>query len=160
MAGSVLQNPFAKQPIQQSLNPSGNVERKQIQSTIIPPEDNLETDPNKKVINKGDESKDPMMDFSKLWENPPEDSEHPKTPEDTSFLPKIDPAKIAETLGKIDFSKASTSEELTAIAAGGENATKAHISVLNKSLRQAMMTMFNVSQRMIESGLTNAEGKF
>jgi len=165
-AGTVLVNPFAK-PTSQPQNQSGiqqnqpvSQDGKPIQSGVIPPGDNLdEIDPTtgKKKTPVED---DPMMDFTKLWENPPIDPKNPPEPEETSFLPKFDPAKIAETLGKIDFSKSALPEELTAITAGGENATKAHISILNKSLRQAMMTMFNVNQRMVESGLTKAQERF
>lgn len=161
MPSSVIQNPFAKQPVQQQQQQQPNPQNVDPKSTVIPPEDNIDDDPNKRIDpNKKKASDDPMMDFSKLWENPPVDPEHPEPEESKTFLPKIDPAKIAETLGKIDFSKAITPEESAAIKAGGDGAHAAHLSVLNKSLRQSMMTMFNVAHRMVEQGLTNAEGKF
>lgn len=162
MAGSILQNPFAKptqqqQPQNQQALPAGQLPNpNQLQSNIIPPED----DPIGNVSGTPKLGDDPMMDFKSLWENTPDDPKNPTVPEETNFLPKIDPAKIAETLSRIDFSKFATPEESAAITAGGEGATKAHSSILNKSLRQSMMTMFNVSQRMVEQGLTNAEGRF
>lgn len=161
MAGSVLQNPFAKQPAQPLPQPGAGGEPQLKQSTVIPPEDNID-DPTKQPIdpNKKKASDDPMMDFSTLWENPPVDPEHPEPEVPSGFLPKIDPAKIAETLGKIDFSKSISPEESAAIKAGGDGAQVAHLSVLNKSLRQSMMTMFNVAHKMVEQGLTNAEGRF
>jgi len=94
MSSAVLQNPFAKQPVQQQqqTQPAG-IDGKPIESTVIPPEDNIDAiDPKtgkKKVVG----SDDPMMDFSKLWENPPVDPEHPEPTEPETFLPKIDPAK-------------------------------------------------------------------
>jgi len=162
MAGSVLQNPFAKPAPQQTVVTQQPQNKDQLQSTVIPPEDNIDAgDPNKKVDpNKKGAGDDPMMDFSKLWEDEPVDPNKQIEPKETGFLPKIDPAKIAETLGKIDFSKSMTPEEATAITGGGEKATQAHLSVLNKSLRQSMMTMFNVAHKMVEQGLTNAEGRF
>lgn len=164
MAGSVLQNPFAR-PVQQQQQqqqqppkpPEGPI------STVIPPEDNLDPpDPKNRVDpkNKKPGSDDPMLDFAKLWEDPPVDPNNPPPEKPTTFLPKIDPAKIAETLGKIDFSKSITPEESAAIKAGGDAAQAAHLSVLNKSHRQAMMTMFNVATRLVEQGLSNAEGRF
>src|SRR6266513_1020753 len=153
MAGSVLQNPFAKPaPQQQQTQQLQNKQEGPI-STVIPPEDNLDPqDPTKKVdpSKKKAGSDDPMLDFKSLWEDPPVDPEHPPEPEPTTFLPKIDPAKIAETLGKIDFSKSITPEESAAIKAGGDGAEAAHRSVLNKSLQQSMMTMFNVATRLVE----------
>src|SRR6266853_657433 len=164
MAGSVLQNPFTK-PVQQQI-PQPQPGNKGIEgpiSTVIPPEDNIDRvepsnkiDPNKKK----EGSDDPMLDFAKLWEDPPVDPNNPPPEKPTTFLPKIDPAKIAETLGKIDFSKSITPEESAAIKAGGDGAQAAHLSVLNKALRQSMMTMFNVSTRLVEQGLTSAEERF
>src|SRR5258708_35746650 len=61
---------------------------------------------------------------------------------------------------KIDFAKYATPEETADIIAGGEKAAKAHASILNKSMRQAMLTMFNTSTKMIESGLTTAQERF
>src|SRR5256885_3207424 len=167
MAGSVLQNPFAR-PVQQQQQQSQNKPQGQEGpiSNVIPPEDNINppdpNDPNKRIDpnKKKPEENDPMLDFGKLWEDPPVDPNNPPPEKPTTFLPKIDPAKIAETLGKIDFSKAITPEESAAIKAGGDNAQAAHLSVLNKSLRQSMMTMFNVATRLVEQGLSNAEGRF
>src|SRR6266571_3733665 len=164
MAGSVIQNPFSSVP---AANPRGGQSQPQPianddpknqnknNSGVIPGNEEIIDDPTK--ASKGD---DPMLDFSKLWENEPIDPKNPPQPEETNFLPKIDPAKLGEIVGKMDFSKYATPEELTAITAGGEGATKAHFSVLNKTLRQALLTSFNVSHKLVESGLTNAEGRF
>src|SRR6266540_2742519 len=121
-AGSVLVNPFAKpaQQVQQTQvqqPPQVTQDGKSIQSGVNPPGNELdEIDPatGKKKVPIED---DPMMDFTKLWENPLVDPKNPPEPEETSFLPKFDPAKIAETLGKIDFSKSALPEELAAITA-------------------------------------------
>lgn len=159
MAGSVIANPFAKPtPQARSVNDPSN-QIADPNKTLDDPANKVDpnADPNKKTPAGGD---DPMLDFKTLWENEPEDPEHPKEPEDTSFLPKLDPAKLAEGLNKIDFSKYATSEELAAITAGGERAAKAHQSILNKSLRQSMLTMFNLSHRLVESGLTKAQDRF
>lgn len=159
MAGSVIANPFAKPaPQARSVNdPSNQIADPNKALNDPANKGDPGIDPNKKILDKGD---DPMLDFKTLWENEPEDPEHPKEPEDTSFLPKIDPTKLAEGLNKIDFSKYATTEELAAITAGGEGATKAHQSILNKSLRQSMLTMFNLSHRLVESGLSKAQDRF
>jgi hypothetical protein len=109
---------------------------------------------------KEGEGDDPLKVFGKLWEDDPIDPKNPPKEEPTTFLPTIDPTKLTEGFNKIDFSRYITPEESAAIKAGGDGAHNAHISVLNKSLRQAMMTMFSASQKMVEAGLSTAQGRF
>ena len=161
MAGSVIQNPFMKttqQPQNKSVNDPSNAitdPNKTVNDPINKVDPNA--DPNKKTPGEGD---DPMLDFKGLWEDDPVDPNNPPEKEPTSFLPTIDPAKLQENFNKIDFSKYATPEETAAIVAGGEGAAKAHASILNKSMRQAMLTMFTASSKMVEAGLTTAQERF
>lgn len=161
MAGSVIQNPFSKttqvqQP--QSINDPANVIADPNKS-LNDPNNKVDpnADPNKKLPGEGD---DPMLDFKGLWEDDVIDPKNPPEVEPTTFLPTIDPVKLQENFNKIDFSKYATPEETAAIVAGGEGAAKAHSSVLNKSMRQAMLTMFTASSKMVEAGLTTAQERF
>jgi len=161
MAGSVIQNPFMKttqQPQNKSVNDPANViadSNKALNDPANKTDPNA--DPNKKAEDKGD---DPMLDFKGLWEDDPVDPNNPPEVEPTTFLPTIDPVKLQENFNKIDFSKYASPEETAAIIAGGEGAAKAHSSILNKSMRQAMLTMFTASSKMVEAGLTTAQERF
>lgn len=161
MAGSVIQNPFMKttqQPQNKSINdPTNKVADPN--ASINDPQNKVDPNPdlNKKIPGEGD---DPMLAFDKLWEDDPVDPKNPPEVEPTTFLPTIDPAKLQENFNKIDFSKYASPEETAAIIAGGEGAAKAHASILNKSMRQAMLTMFTASSKMVEAGLATAQDRF
>lgn len=165
MPTTVLQNPFTQKAASQQPQNLQQQQQPQNKSGVVPgkgEQDPPITDPDNKDPLKKEEhsSDDPMMDFSKLWDNPPIDPKNPPEIEETNFLPALDPTKLGETLSKIDFTKNATPEESAAIKAGGDAAEAAHRSVLNKSLRQAMLTSFNVTHKMVESGLTKAQDRF
>jgi len=169
---SVLKNPFSSVPAnslgdpaqrgnpnpQQTPNSGG----KQIPKSGMQPDDqtNIVDDNNLDPNNKNKEGNDPLMQFDKLWENEPEDPKNPKPKEPTSFLPVIDPKKLGEMVGKMDFTKSVTSEQLAKITAGGEDATKVLLDVINNVGRQAVTVAFHSSTRLAEKGISNAQERF
>lgn len=131
-----------------------------INSGIVPDNKQMpELDPatgKPKVKKDGDEL---GVDFGKLWDNEEVDP-NKQSPQDEAYLPKIDPAKLQETIGKVDFSKGIKPEQLTAIATGGEGAAAALAQIVNQVGQQSLLTAFTAANKMIESGLKNAEGRF
>jgi hypothetical protein len=150
-------NPFAKQ----ELPVKGDPTKEGISGAIPDPNVVGEIDPatgKPKVTQKG--SDNPLMDFTKLWEDTPIDPKNPKPDPNAGYLPKIDPAKLNALIGNMDFMKDAKPEDLAAIVAGGDGAAKAVGNIINQAVRQATLVGFASSQRLIESGLSTAKGRF
>jgi len=169
---SVLKNPFSSVPAQSLGDPNNKANqgpqnqpnpnaRQQPKSGMQPdPIENQIDDNNPDPDSKNKEGNDPLLEFGKLWENEVEDPKNPKPKEPTSFLPVIDPRKLGEMVGKMDFTKSVTPEQLTKITAGGEEATKALLDVINNVGRQAVTVAFHSSTRLAEKGISNAQERF
>jgi hypothetical protein len=79
--------------------------------------------------------------FAALWQNPTSADGKPQPiPADPLTQPiySLDPAKIQESVGKIDFTAGIPPETLGKIAAGGQEAVSAFAEALNIGLRQAV----------------------
>lgn len=130
-------------------------------SGTIPDPNAIEIDPaTGKPKVKAKVSDDPLMDFTKLWEDTPVDPKNPKPDPNAGYLPKIDAAKLNALIGGMDFTKDVKQEDMAAIVAGGEGAAKALANIVNQATRQSMLVAFHSSQRLIESGLATAKGRF
>lgn len=68
----------------------------------------------------------------------------------------IDPTKLQEVIGKADFTKAISQDNLAAIAAGGEGALKATMDALNVVARQVMTQSTLTSNNMINDAVAKA----
>lgn len=130
------------------------------------PDDNNQQNNNQEEIDpatgkpKVKDGKDELgVDLQSLWENDPVDPNAPKD-QDTGYLPKIDPAQLQATIGKMDFTKGIKPEQLQAITAGGEGATQAVLQIVNQAGQQNALTMFSAASKMIEQALTTAESRF
>lgn len=109
---------------------------------------------------KNTEGNDPLMQFDKLWQDEPDDPNNPKPKKPSTFLPEIDNKKLGEMLGKMDFTKSITPEQLQNINGGGEKATQTLLEVINSATRQALAVAFQSSSRMTERGLSTAQDRF
>jgi hypothetical protein len=170
---TVLKNPFSTVPASSLPNPQdrstlpdpNNPEpKKKPISGIVPDnitDDDDSIDPSTgKPKDKKKPGDDPMYQFDKLWDNEIEDPKNPKPKEPTGYLPAVDPKKLTDMVGKMDFTKSVTPEQLQAINGGGENATKALFQVINDASRQALIAAFQSSTRLSEKGFENAKNRF
>lgn len=69
----------------------------------------------------------PMAEFSKLWETKPNDGATT-----SSLFANIDPAKVQEAAGKVNFAQVVGAETLSKIQAGGPEAAQAFVEAMNK----------------------------
>lgn len=124
----------------------------------IPPGGDTTTGGQGNDTTTGSTGRDPLTDFAKLWDDAPPDPKAP--PKQDTYLPVIDPKQLGEYFNTLDFTKSVTPEDLAAVTAGGESAAKALPQILNKSLRQAGLTLFTASRKMIEQALGTANERF
>jgi hypothetical protein len=69
---------------------------------------------------------------------------------------QIDPAKIQEEVGKINFAGSITPEMMGKIQAGGEDATQAFAEAMNKVAQQTFAQSMLASAKLVEGALTQA----
>ncbi len=151
-----LPDASAADPTQQNFDP--NNQNRGTQPNQLNPQDSSQGG-NGQDTTTGASGRDSLSDFSKLWEDAPVDPKNPPK-QDTGYLPVIDSKALSQYFDQLDFTKSITPEELNAITAGGESAAKALPQILNKSLRQAGLTLFNASRKMVEQGLGIASDRF
>jgi hypothetical protein len=93
----------------------------------------------------------PLDQFKTLWEPvPTKEGEVPSGP-----VP-LDPAKLQEIISKADFTKTLNPENLAAISAGGEGATKAFTDSLNLVAQQVLMQSTMAANQMTEHAISAA----
>lgn len=90
----------------------------------------------------------PLDAFSTLWENPANAST-PNAP----FSFNVDPAKLQEAAGKIDFTKVVTPEILAKINAGGEGASTAMMEAINKTVQASFAQSTLAATKMVEAAV-------
>ncbi len=99
----------------------------------------------------------PLDSFSKLWEPKPVEKDAP--PEfDPSNIFSLNQETMAQALAQVDFAKGITEDQVAAVQAGGPDAVKALMEMLNNTARQTMGAATQASAKMIESALTGASG--
>jgi hypothetical protein len=103
---------------------------------------------------------DPLSDFTKLWENDVVDPNNPQPGQVSTYLPNLDPAKLNQMVGQLDFTRNITPEQKAALAGGGENAVQAMMDVVNMATRSAFLMGFQGTHKMVETGLGNAKNAF
>lgn len=95
-----------------------------------------------------------LDNFKDLW-NPPKEGEGPET-FDPSKLFQVDPEKIQQGVSQLNFTSAVTPELLARIQAGGDDAIKANLEIMNKVGQQAFMQSMLASSKLVEAALTKA----
>lgn len=121
-----------------------------------PTQQTQQTAPNGVVPKQEPEPPKSPLEINKdLWETPPVDKNAPPpaSPEDIH-------AKMLEAASKVDFSKFVGSEDLTKIAAGGEEAAQAFVRVLNKTVQAAYGQSTIVAKKLVEQAVEQAEARF
>lgn len=102
--------------------------------------------------NKKQES--PLDAFSKLWENDPA-----AAPKPDEFF-NVDPKKLQEAAGQLDFKKIITPDQLKAIGEGGEAAVAAFADAINNVSRATYAQSAFAATKITEQALARAEKKF
>lgn len=93
--------------------------------------------------------------FENLW-TPPKEGEEGLPDFNPSDLFNIDPAKVAQAVQGIDYSKAVSPEQMQAIAEGGEGAIQAFAQAMNSVAQQATQVSMIGSAKLIEQALSKA----
>lgn len=103
----------------------------------------------------------PLEPFKDLWKNDPiknadgTDAAAPAAP-----APLLDPAKLAEAVKGLDFSKIIGQENLVKIAKGGQEAVEAFSASMNSVAQTVFSQSALASTKLIEKALERQEAKF
>lgn len=90
--------------------------------------------------------KPPLADYAKLWDTPT------TTTDANQPLFNLDPAKMQESVSKMDFTKAINKDQLAAITAGGEGAVAALAQVINAVGQESFSQAAKFSAALVQSG--------
>tara|TARA_R110002096_G_scaffold288750_4_gene482555 strand:+ start:804 stop:1532 length:729 start_codon:yes stop_codon:yes gene_type:complete len=106
------------------------------------------------------EPESPLAEFKGLWETAPVDPNAPLAPEGYK-APTAE--QIQTAVGKADFSKHFTPEQLAAVTNGGEGSQEALVALLNsvgqQSLAQSTMVSSQLSQKAMEAAIAKEVAK-
>lgn len=95
----------------------------------------------------------PLDNFKDLWQ-PPKDEGQPQP----AFA--VDQSKIMEAAGKLDFTKLVTSDQVQAIANGGEEAAKAFLQAMNAVSQASFANALTAAVKLNEQALASKEAEF
>lgn len=97
----------------------------------------------------------PLEKFSKVWEPTPVD---PNAPPPGSG--GVTAEQLMEAAGKVDFAKVIDPAALQAIAAGGEGATQAFVSSMQKMSQAVYGHSAYATTKIVEQAVSQAEDRF
>lgn len=97
----------------------------------------------------------PLDAFKDLW-TPPKEGEQQPANFDPASMFQIDPAKIQQAVGQMNFAGTVTPEVLAQITAGGEDAAKAFMAAMNGVAQQAFAQSMIGSAKLVEQAMTKA----
>lgn len=86
----------------------------------------------------------------------PVDPKDVKPQFDPSTLFNLDPTKLDEAIGNIDFTQGISQEDAAAIVQGGEGALVALRNIVNGATRQAFKNSTIATTKMVESGISKS----
>ena len=95
----------------------------------------------------------PLDVFKDVWQTPT----NAQTDTNGTVFAGVDPQKLMESASKVDFSKAVTQEQLTAMAAGGEGAMKAFAESLNKVAQTVYAQSAFATTKIVDQALAKAQ---
>ncbi len=146
--------PQVPNPQAAQINPSNDPNKIQPQMTTA---QTSQTAPNGIVPEGGanpPEQKSPLEEHAKLWEPTPAEDKNKNEPE------PITPEKMMEAASKVDFTKVLTPEELAKVQAGGEEAQKILINVINKVGQAAYGQSAVVAKKLVDSAVEKEREAF
>jgi len=101
-----------------------------------------------------DAPKNPLDEFSKLWENDPDAIAKPNDP-----YFNVNMEALTKAAGSQNFLTSVTQEQLASVAKGGPEAVKAFATVLQNVSQDIYARSAFAASKIAESGLLKAEGK-
>lgn len=106
------------------------------------------------VIPKQEEAPSPLQKFEKVWEPTPVDpnAAKPGAP--------VDPQKIMEAAGKVDFTKVLSQEDLAKVQAGGADAIVALSNLLQKTAQTVYGQATYATTQIVEQAVAKAQEDF
>jgi hypothetical protein len=105
----------------------------------------------------GDTTPAPFDTFKDLWQTVPVD---PAAPANKGVFGDLDPKRFMEAAGKIDFSKAVTADQLTAISAGGDAAMQAFAAAMNNVAQGVYAQSAFATTKIVEQALSRSKESF
>lgn len=96
----------------------------------------------------------PFAGMADIWQTPA----NPQA--DEPIVPTVDPKKLMEAAGQVDFTKALTPETLAQIQAGGEQATKALLQSLNSVAQTVYANSAFATTKIVEQALSRQADQF
>ena len=97
----------------------------------------------------------PLDTFKDIWQTKP----NPAEPAGPMFA-NIDPKKIMESAGQVDFAKAITPEQLQAISAGGEGAMNAFAQAMNKVAQTVFAQSAVATTKIVDQAIAKTQENF
>lgn len=98
----------------------------------------------------------PLDTFKDIWQTPT----NTPTDSDGSVYSQVDPQKLMESAGKVDFAKAVTPEQLKAIATGGEGAVAAFAAAMNKVAQSVYAQSAFATTKIVDQALQKQQTSF
>lgn len=102
------------------------------------------------------ENKTPLDQFADIWKIEPTDPNKTQA----GVFGDVDPKKFMEAAAKVNFTSNITPDKMQAIAAGGEEAVKAMMEVMNAVAQNAYAQATFAATRITEQGLGKAKEGF
>lgn len=157
MFKSVLGNNSNQQaPINPATNPQGQLNPGAIPnnaaSTTTPPGATSPTDATSQV----QPAVSPLEEFKDIWQTPAQGDAATQE----GLFGQIDPKKLMEAAGRVDFAKSLNPETLKKVAAGGDDAMQAFAESLNQVARQVYAQSAFATTKIVEQAVAKAEGRF
>lgn len=126
---------------------------------LPPTGDNLQGQPGNLNVPAGapTQAADPqgLDQFKDLWADPQSSNGNAPQP-----IVNLDPTKLMESVGKMDFSKAIAPEQLQAIAQGGEGAMQAFAAAMNKVAQTVYAQNAMATSKIVEQALSKSKDSF
>jgi hypothetical protein len=97
----------------------------------------------------------PMAEFAKLWETKSNDGTG-----NQSLFANIDPAKVQEAAGKVNFAQVVGAETLSKIQAGGPEAAQAFVEAMNKVSQTVYAQSAVATTQLIDRALAEQNTRF
>lgn len=132
----------------------GNIPNKDLSKN---PSDPNNQNQNNDQNNNDDSStiKNPLDTFSDLWKN----DASAENQQNTSMF-NVDPQKLAEAAGKIDFTKVIGQDTIQTMAKGGEEGVAASMQAMNKIVQTVYAQSALATTKIVEQAVNKAQEKF
>lgn len=142
---------------QQNQQPSpGNMENNNQQQNNTNTAPNGTTPGAGNTNNSNEATKNPLDAFKDLWETPKTD---PNAPIQENMF-NVDPVKLREAAGKVDFSQVVTPDVRAAIAKGGEEGVAASLNAMNSMSQTLYAQSALATTKIVERAINEAHSKW